>query len=77
MNGDSVRAVALSQRLFERNINVQPVIAPAIPERLARLRFFLSSEHTADDIAISVQTVAEEFGAVSGATPAALLRGER
>ena len=39
MTGDSIRAVALSQRLFQRNINVQPIISPAIPERLARLRW--------------------------------------
>ncbi len=75
MTGDSIRAVALSQRLFQRNINVQPIIAPAVPERLARLRFFLSSEHSAEDIAASVQAITQEFAAVGGATPAALARG--
>jgi 8-amino-7-oxononanoate synthase len=77
MTGDSIRAVALSQRLFQRDINVQPIIAPAIPERLARLRFFLSSEHAADDIVSSVQTIAKEFSEVNDVTPGALLRGER
>ena len=74
MTGDSIRAVALSQRLFERGINVQPIIAPAIPERQARLRFFLSSEHPPEDLATSVETVAEEFSATGGASPAALVR---
>ncbi len=77
MTGDSIRAVALSQRLFRRNINVQPIIAPAIPERLARLRFFLSSEHAADEIVSSVQTISKEFLEVHDVTPGALLRGER
>jgi 8-amino-7-oxononanoate synthase len=74
MTGDSIRAVALSQRLGERGVNVQPIIAPAIPERLARLRFFLSSEHSPEDIEAAARVVAEEFAAVSGATPVALVR---
>ena len=74
MTGDSLRAVVLSQRLFQRHINVQPIIAPAVPERLARLRFFLSSAHSAEDIASSVQAIAQEFEAVGGITPAALAR---
>ncbi len=74
MTGDSIRAAALSQRLFERGINVQPIIAPAIPERLARLRFFLSSEHARADLETTVQAVADELATVNAASPAALVR---
>jgi 8-amino-7-oxononanoate synthase len=70
MTGDSVSAVALSQRLATRGINVQPIIAPAVPERLARLRFFLSSEHGREEIALAVRALAEEFAAIKSATPA-------
>lgn len=73
MTGDSIRAVALSQRLNQRNINVQPIIAPAVPEQLARLRFFLSSEHEPTEMAASVQTTAEEFESMRGSKPTALL----
>ena len=31
-------------------MNVQPILFPAVPERSARLRFFLSAEHTAEEI---------------------------
>ncbi len=55
----SLAAVTLSQTLFERGINVQPIIHPAVAERAARLRFFLSSEHTADQITTTVQAIAE------------------
>ncbi len=58
----SITAVALSQKLFERGINVQPIIHPAVPERNARLRFFLSSEHTAEQIVSTVNTIAECLG---------------
>ena len=60
MTGDSARAVSLSQRMAKRDVNVQPIIAPAIPDRQARLRFFLSSEHTSDEIADAVDALAEE-----------------
>lgn len=74
MTGSSIRAVALSQRLSRRNINVQPIIHPAIPERLARLRFFLSSEHAPEEIERSIPIIAEELAATSATSPAALAR---
>jgi 7-keto-8-aminopelargonate synthetase-like enzyme len=59
MAGNSVLAVALSQGLFERGINVQPIIHPAVPERAARLRFFLTSEHRAEQIDETMQAIEE------------------
>ena len=56
--GDTVRAVRLSQQLLERGINVQPMIAPAVPESAARLRFFVSSTHTIAQIHQTVDVVA-------------------
>lgn len=46
MLGGSMRAVQCANLLLERGINVQPVMAPAVPEREARLRFFISSLHS-------------------------------
>jgi 7-keto-8-aminopelargonate synthetase-like enzyme len=43
--GDSLRAVWISARLLEQGFNVLPIIAPAVPERSARLRFFLNAGH--------------------------------
>lgn len=44
--GSSLKATKLSQHLFEQGINVQPIIHPAVEERAARLRFFISQTHT-------------------------------
>lgn len=55
----SIVAATLSQRLFERGVNVQPIIYPAVPDRNARLRFFLSSEHTVEQIVNTVKMVAQ------------------
>ena len=39
-------------------MNVQPILYPAVPERSARLRFFLSSLHTPEQIRASVAETA-------------------
>ena len=61
---DSLVAVMLSQKLFQRGINVQPIIHPAVPERSSRLRFFITSEHDEAQIRRTVGIVAEELRGV-------------
>src|SRR5574343_1582581 len=46
----SLKSTKLSQYLFEHGINVQPIIHPAVEERAARLRFFISNTHTETQI---------------------------
>lgn len=48
--GSSMKAVRFSNQLFEQGINVQPIIYPAVEEKTARLRFFLSAMHKEEDI---------------------------
>jgi 8-amino-7-oxononanoate synthase len=55
---DSVRAVRVSEQLLRLDINVQPMVAPAVHEAGARLRFFVSSTHTPDQIRYAVETTA-------------------
>ncbi len=62
--GDSLRTVLLSERLLARGINAFPIIPPGVPEKSARLRFFISSEHTNEDIETAVAATAEEFAGV-------------
>lgn len=69
--GSSVGAARLSQALFEGGINVQPILYPAVPDSSARLRFFLSGEHTEAQIR---RTVAALRAAMSGARPTELAR---
>jgi len=46
ITGSSLKAAKLSNALFERGINVQPIIHPAVEEKAARLRFFISTLHS-------------------------------
>ncbi|MGD0105614.1 MAG: aminotransferase class I/II-fold pyridoxal phosphate-dependent enzyme [Rhodopila sp.] len=52
--GSSIRAARVADLLFRRGINVQPILHPAVAERSARLRFFLSSLHMPEQIRTAV-----------------------
>jgi 8-amino-7-oxononanoate synthase len=60
ITGSSIRAGRLAQALFRRGINVQPILYPAVPERAARLRFFLTAAHSEEQIRETVAILLEE-----------------
>ena len=60
ITGSSVMATRLSQALFEQGINVQPILYPAVPEKSARLRFFINCQHTEDQLERTVQALVRE-----------------
>jgi 8-amino-7-oxononanoate synthase len=60
VTGSSIRAGRLAQALFDRGVNVQPILYPAVPERAARLRFFLTASHTEEQIRNAVAILLEE-----------------
>ena len=47
---------------LKRGIYVLPIIYPAVPIKAARLRFFLTSEHTSEQISTALRITAEELG---------------
>jgi 8-amino-7-oxononanoate synthase len=57
--GDSMRAARLSNDLLAAGVNALPIIHPAVPEGQARLRFFITSEHTAEQIREAVELTAQ------------------
>jgi len=59
--GNSLRALQLSRNLFKRGINVHPILHPAVEEKAARLRFFITADHTEEQIRQTIQAVAEEL----------------
>jgi 8-amino-7-oxononanoate synthase len=64
VTGNSMHALILSQRLNEQGINVQPIVYPAVADDAARLRFFLSSTHSEEQLAWTAQRVADTLAAV-------------
>lgn len=67
--GSSIKTARLSNALFDRGINVQPIIYPAVEERAARLRFFLCTAHTDDQIRETIDAVREELDGLSKKSP--------
>ncbi len=59
--GSSIKAARLSSALFEQGINAQPILYPAVPEKSARLRFFVCCEHTEAQIQHTVEVLAAEL----------------
>ena len=59
--GESERCVRLSLRLLELGINVQPIIHPAVPDSAARLRFFITTNHTEAQFRETLPLVAREL----------------
>jgi len=65
---NSLRCVELSKALFARGVNVQPIVHPAVPENAARLRFFLTSQHTEDQIRFTIDAMVGELRKMDGAS---------
>ena len=59
--GDSLKSIRISQNLFRRGINVPFMIYPSVPQHEARLRFFVTCNHTEEQIRFTVNTLAEEL----------------
>jgi 7-keto-8-aminopelargonate synthetase-like enzyme len=65
MIGDPVRAVRLTDRLLDRGINALPIIHPAVPMKAARIRFFITSRHTQEQIRDTIKIIKEELANVA------------
>jgi len=65
ITGSSAMAGRLANALFERGINVQPIFYPAVQEGMARLRFFICSSHTEEQIEQTIAILVEEMAHLS------------
>jgi 8-amino-7-oxononanoate synthase len=59
--GDSLKSIQLSQHLFARGINVPFMIYPSVPQNGARLRFFITCDHTEEQISTTIEILAQEL----------------
>ena len=61
---NSAHALVLGHRLFEDNINVQPILAPAVADSESRLRFFITCDHTEEEMAHTIERVAHHLNLI-------------
>ncbi|MBS0211062.1 MAG: aminotransferase class I/II-fold pyridoxal phosphate-dependent enzyme [Planctomycetes bacterium] len=72
--GNSFHCLQLSKAMGRRGVNVQPILYPAVEEKAARLRFFITSLHTPEQIKYTIDAMVEELRKIDPsylATPAA------
>ena len=51
---DSRKCMLVSKKLYEKGINVMPIVYPAVPDNESRLRFFISTLHTKEQMKYTV-----------------------
>ncbi len=56
--GDSLRTAFIADDLLRAGVTAMPILAPAVPDKQARLRFFLTSDHTEADLSFGVAETA-------------------
>jgi 7-keto-8-aminopelargonate synthetase-like enzyme len=61
ITGNSLLALQLSRRMIDSGVNVQPILYPAVEESAARLRFFINSTHSNQQILYAVEKCAEHM----------------
>ena len=59
--GDDHAAIALSRQLLDQGIHVQSIVWPAVSARSARLRFFITLDHTEEQLRFTIPAVAREL----------------
>jgi len=57
--GHSDRAIQTADRINKALVNVQPVFYPTVEEGKARLRFFICSDHTENEIRSTIAKMQE------------------
>jgi 8-amino-7-oxononanoate synthase len=62
--GSSLRTALTADAMWKAGVNVQPIHYPGVPERTARLRFFITSEHDPAELARVATLTAERLAAV-------------
>ena len=55
--GDSDKTLMISNKLFELGVNAMPIIYPAVNEEESRIRFFISSLHTKEDLDRTIEVI--------------------
>jgi len=60
--GDSMKCVRVSHELLRQGIDAQSILFPAVPEKAARVRFFITANHTEEQIRRTIQVLTECTG---------------
>ena len=57
----------LSRTMLSRGVDVMPILHPAVEESASRLRFFITSGHTSEELQYTVKIMTEELEKINPA----------
>ncbi len=66
--GNGIHCLQLARAMKQAGVNVQPILPPAVEEDKARLRFFITSTHTEEQIRYTVDALAKSLEQIRDAT---------
>jgi 8-amino-7-oxononanoate synthase len=72
--GETVATLVLAERLLAKGVNAFPIVPPGVPEKAARLRFFINATHSDQQIDDAVDYVAQGVGALADVSLKEILR---
>jgi 8-amino-7-oxononanoate synthase/acyl carrier protein len=58
---DSPRCIRVAAALLRKGIDAQPILYPAVPESKSRIRFFITANHTEEQICRTVEALADSI----------------
>jgi 8-amino-7-oxononanoate synthase/acyl carrier protein len=61
----NLKSLQLAEALFEQGINAQPILYPAVPEDETRIRIFMTSLHTEQQIRLAVEVIAHQWNLIN------------
>ena len=73
ITGASMKALRLSEALYNNGINAQPILYPAVPEKETRVRIFMTASHTEEQIRSSVEIIAQQWQKIVGERPSSVV----
>lgn len=72
--GETVPTIMLAERLLEQGVNAFPIVPPGVPEKAARLRFFVNATHSDAQIDDAVDCLVRELKGLGNVSLNELLR---
>ena len=63
--GNSVHCLQLSKAMLARGVNVMPILHPAVEESAARLRYFITTLHSQQQIRYAIDVMVEELAKIN------------
>jgi len=59
--GNSIHCLKLSKAMFNRGVNVSPILHPAVEESASRLRYFITACHNEQQLRYTIDVMVEEL----------------